>query len=40
MTISYLVANQMDEQGVCSGNAGSLGAVQEIATYSVYPISR
>ena len=36
MTISYLVANQTGVQGVYSGNTGTLGAVQEMAVYSVY----
>ena len=35
-SISYLVANQTGVQGAYSGNTGSLGAVQEMAVYSVY----
>jgi RHS repeat-associated protein len=35
-SVSYLVSNQTGVQGVYSGGTGSLGAVQEMAIYSVY----
>ena len=37
-SVSYLVSNQTGVQGVYSDNSGSLGAVQEMAIYSVYGI--
>jgi RHS repeat-associated protein len=35
-TVSYLVSNQTGVQGVYNGSGSSLGAVQEMAVYSVY----
>jgi len=35
-SVSFLVSNQTGVQGVYSGNSGSLGAVQEMAIYSLY----
>jgi RHS repeat-associated protein len=37
-TVSYLVSNQTGVQGVYNGSGSSLGAVQEMATYSVYGV--
>ncbi len=37
-SVSFLVSNQTGVQGVYSGNSGSLGAVQEMAIYSVYGV--
>ena len=35
-TVSYIVSNQTGVQGVYNGSGSSLGAVQEMAVYSVY----
>jgi RHS repeat-associated protein len=37
-SVSYLVSNQTGVQGVYNGSGSSLGAVQEMAIYSVYGI--